>query len=89
MEEARRPRAKREAWLSPLKSHLAEAGLGHISEIFEGDAPHRPCGCIAQAWNVAEIFRVYIEEVRGLRPNPRPGGRPVQSKNQPVALGLP
>ena len=85
-EEARR---QAQAWLSPLESHLAEAGLGHISEIFEGDAPHRPCGCIAQAWSVAEIFRVYIEEVRGLRPNPRPSGRPVQSENPPVALGLP
>jgi predicted glycogen debranching enzyme len=85
-EEARR---QAEVWLSPLKSHLAEAGLGHISEIFEGDSPHRPCGCIAQAWSVAEILRVYIEEVRGLRPNLQPGGRPVQSKNQPVALGLP
>src|ERR1700675_1892444 len=85
-EEGRR---QAQAWLSPLESHLAEAGLGHISEIFEGDAPHRPCGCIAQAWSVAEIFRVYIEEVRGLRPNPRPSGRPVQSENPPVALGLP
>jgi predicted glycogen debranching enzyme len=62
-EEARR---QAQAWLSPLESHLAEAGLGHISEIFEGDAPHRPCGCIAQAWSVAEIFRVYIEDVSGL-----------------------
>jgi predicted glycogen debranching enzyme len=68
-EEARR---QAQAWLSPLESHLAEAGLGHISEIFEGDAPHRPCGCIAQAWSVAEILRVYLEEVRGLRPNRRP-----------------
>jgi len=77
------------AWLSGLESHLAEAGLGHISEIFEGDAPHRPCGCIAQAWSVAEILRVYFEDVRDLRPNPRPSGRPVQSKNLPVALGIP
>jgi predicted glycogen debranching enzyme len=85
-EEARR---RAEAWLSPLESHLAEAGLGHISEIFEGDAPHRPCGCIAQAWSVGEIFRVYVEEVRGLRPNPRPWDRPVQSKDLAVALSLP
>jgi predicted glycogen debranching enzyme len=84
-EEARR---QARAWLSPLESHLTEAGLGHISEIFEGEAPHRPCGCIAQAWSVAEILRVYIEEVRGLRPNPRPSGRPVPSKNSRVALGL-
>ncbi len=68
-EEGRR---QARAWLSPLESHLTEAGLGHISEIFEGDAPHRPCGCIAQAWSVAEILRVYFEDVRGLRPDRRP-----------------
>jgi predicted glycogen debranching enzyme len=62
-EEARH---QAQAWLSPLESHLAEAGLGHISEIFEGDAPHRPCGCIAQAWSVAEILRVYFEDVKDL-----------------------
>jgi len=84
-EEARR---QAQAWLSPFESHLAEAGLGHVSEIFEGDAPHRPCGCIAQAWSVAEILRVYFDEVRGRRPNARPTGSPVQSKNPPVALGL-
>jgi predicted glycogen debranching enzyme len=66
-EEARR---QAQAWLSPLESHLADAGLGHVSEIFEGDAPHRPRGCIAQAWSVAEILRVYFEDVRGFRPNP-------------------
>jgi predicted glycogen debranching enzyme len=82
-EEARR---QAQAWLSPLESHLAEAGLGHVSEIFEGDAPHRPGGCIAQAWSVAEILRVYLEDVRGLRPNTRQSGRPVQSKNPPVAI---
>jgi predicted glycogen debranching enzyme len=85
-EEARR---QAQAWLSPLESQLAEAGLGHVSEIFEGDAPHRPCGCIAQAWSVAEILRVYLEDVRGLRPNTRQSGRPVQDKNPVVALGLP
>jgi predicted glycogen debranching enzyme len=67
-EEARR---QAQTWLSRLESHLAEAGLGHVSEIFEGDAPHRPCGCIAQAWSVAEILRVYVEDVRGMRPGAR------------------
>jgi len=37
--------------------HLAEAGLGSISEIFEPEPPFRPVGCIAQAWSVAEILR--------------------------------
>ena len=85
-EDARR---QAQTWLSPLESHLVEAGLGHVSEIFEGDAPHRPCGCIAQAWSVAEILRVHFEDVRGLRPNTRPSGRPTQSKNRAVTQGLP
>jgi len=54
------------AWLAPLKDHLANAGLGHISEICEGDAPHRPCGCVAQAWSVAEILRAYVEDVKAV-----------------------
>jgi predicted glycogen debranching enzyme len=65
--------ARRQAaeWLAPLKDHLADAGLGHISEIFDGDAPHQPRGCIAQAWSVAEVLRTYIEEVHGIRPDPK------------------
>jgi glycogen debranching enzyme len=57
-----------EAWLTPLQEHLADAGLGHISEIFEGDAPHRPVGCIAQAWSVAEVLRASVEDIYGIRP---------------------
>ncbi len=43
--------------LDPLLAHVREAGAGYISEIFDGDAPHTPRGCIAQAWSVAEIGR--------------------------------
>jgi glycogen debranching enzyme, archaeal type, putative len=46
-----------EKFLSGFKSHLCEAGLGQISEIFDADAPHAPRGCFAQAWSVAEILR--------------------------------
>jgi len=60
------------AWLAPLKDHLADGGLGHISEILDGDAPQRPCGCIAQAWSVAEILRALVEDVYGLRPMLQP-----------------
>ena len=41
--------------------HLQEAGIGTISEIFDADAPHAARGCIAQAWSVGEILRVYLE----------------------------
>jgi predicted glycogen debranching enzyme len=61
-------RRQAEAWLAPLKDHLTDAGLGHISEIFDGDAPHRPVGCIAQAWSTAEILRATVEEIYGIRP---------------------
>jgi glycogen debranching enzyme len=50
-------RANVEGWLKPLRDHLSEAGLGQISEVFDGDPPHRPGGCIAQAWSVAELLR--------------------------------
>ncbi len=42
-----------------LRSHLHEAGLGSISEIFDGDPPHEARGCIAQAWSVAGALRLY------------------------------
>ena len=38
--------------------HISEACIGSISEIFDGDTPHLPRGCVAQAWSVAEILRV-------------------------------
>ena len=39
-----------------LAAALTSYGLGHLPEIVEGDAPHRPVGCFAQAWSDAEYF---------------------------------
>ncbi|MDT7542970.1 MAG: hypothetical protein QOE33_2874 [Acidobacteriota bacterium] len=50
-------------WLSNFRAHLREAGVGQISEIFDGDPPHTPRGCIAQAWSVAEVLRCELEEL--------------------------
>ena len=47
------------ALLAPFEDHLRDAGLGTISEILEGDPPHEPRGCIAQAWGVAEVLRAW------------------------------
>jgi predicted glycogen debranching enzyme len=75
--------ARRQAseWLAPLREHLTDGGLGHISEIFDGDAPQLPRGCIAQAWSVAEILRAHIEDVKGFRPAP-----PVEKPEQQARL---
>jgi len=43
--------------LDSFADHLRGAGLGSVSEIFDGDAPFTPRGCIAQAWSVAEILQ--------------------------------
>lgn len=48
-------------WLKNFQDHLGEACLGQVSEIFDGDPPHTPRGCIAQAWSVAELLRAAIE----------------------------
>lgn len=45
-------------WLAPLRAHVRDAGLGSISEIFDGDQPHIPRGCFAEARSVAEISRI-------------------------------
>jgi predicted glycogen debranching enzyme len=47
--------------LEPLLASLDEAGLGQVSEIYDGDAPHHPQGCIAQAWSVAELLRAFYQ----------------------------
>jgi predicted glycogen debranching enzyme len=55
------PEARREArtrFLQPLLAHLDEAGLGHVSEIANGNAPHTPRGCPFQAWSVGELLRM-------------------------------
>ena len=48
----------RTRFLAPLLAHLREAGIGHISEIADAEAPHRPRGCPFQAWSVGEAIRI-------------------------------
>ena len=56
-------------FLLPLfTEQVFKAGLGAISEIFDGDPPHNPRGCIAQAWSIAEPLRAYVEDVMQIRP---------------------
>ena len=66
------------ALLAGLAAHLGEACLGTISEIFDGNAPHAPRGCFAQAWSVAETLRAWhaitgAEEKRPSKRTPAAG----------------
>ena len=55
------PDARNEArgrFLPPLRAHLAQAGIGHVSEVVDADAPHLPGGCPFRAWSLGELVRI-------------------------------
>jgi len=66
--EYRREYALKNFLLPLFTEQVFKAGLGTISEIFDGEPPHTPRGCIAQAWSIAEPFRAYVEDVMQARP---------------------
>jgi predicted glycogen debranching enzyme len=53
--------AKAQALIEPLVRYAQNDGVGQVAEVFDADPPHRPGGCIAQAWSVAELVRVLAE----------------------------
>jgi predicted glycogen debranching enzyme len=52
--------AQARQFLEPMANHLQAHGVGSLSEIFDGDTPMTPRGCIAQAWTVAEVLRAWF-----------------------------
>jgi predicted glycogen debranching enzyme len=56
-------------FIEPLfAKQVSEACLGTVNEIFDGDPPHKPRGCVSQAWSVAEPLRAYVEDVLRVKP---------------------
>ena len=51
--------ARARSFLAPLRRHLVDHGVGHVSEIFDGDAPFTPRGTPAQAWGVAQLLEAW------------------------------
>jgi len=66
--EYRREYALKNFLLPLFTEQSFKAGLGTISEIFDGEPPHTPKGCVSEAWSVAEPFRAYVEEVMQIKP---------------------
>ena len=64
--------ASARALLANLSTHLNDAGLGTIGEVFDGEAPHAPRGCIAQAWSVGEVLRVMAKTANAETPRAFP-----------------
>jgi glycogen debranching enzyme len=48
----------RQQFMEPLRNHLDQAGLGHLSEIADADPPYTPRGCPFQAWSLSELLRL-------------------------------
>jgi predicted glycogen debranching enzyme len=51
-------------FLNGFTSHIGDACLGSISEVFDADDPFTPRGCVAQAWSVAEILRSWVKTAK-------------------------
>jgi glycogen debranching enzyme len=66
-------------------------GLLHVSEVYDGDPPHRPGGAIAQSWNTAELIRAFAMLdgrgntgfARARRPDAGVPGRPASVESSP------
>jgi predicted glycogen debranching enzyme len=59
-DEARRQASQ---WLAEFRRYIEDEGVGQIPEVFDGDAPQRAGGCVAQAWSVAELLRCDVEDI--------------------------
>ncbi|MCK5112622.1 MAG: glycogen debranching enzyme N-terminal domain-containing protein, partial [Thermoplasmatales archaeon] len=55
-------------FLKPMFDVFDDNWDGSIHEIFDGDSPHFPRGCITQAWSVAEILRSWVEDIENISP---------------------
>ena len=49
------------AWTRRAEEASIGPGLGQLPEVFDGDPPHRPGGCVAQAWSVGEVLRAVLK----------------------------
>ncbi|HEX5050688.1 MAG TPA: amylo-alpha-1,6-glucosidase [Planctomycetota bacterium] len=58
-------------FVQPLLAHLGQAGVGHVSEIADAEAPHTPRGCPFQAWSLGELLRLELHVLAG-RERPAP-----------------
>jgi predicted glycogen debranching enzyme len=82
--------AKARKMLSGFEQHIQQAGLGSVSEIFDGDWPHHPRGCFAQAWSVAEVLRARRMVERMGEPNKtRPGTKSKKKSAKQVSSNRP
>ena len=57
-------RQRADGIFEPIRAFMVSRGTGQLPEIFDGDTPHEPRGCFAQAWSVAEIRHMRLSKNR-------------------------
>ena len=70
--------------LDPMRDHLSDAGLGSVSEIFDGAPPHVPRGAPCQAWSVACTLEAWWRLERAKRES----GGPAHERTTPAAVSM-
>lgn len=66
--EAAQRRYAYQNFLQPMLDVYGDSWDGSLHEIFDGDPPFAPQGCITQAWGVAEILRAWVEDIENITP---------------------
>jgi glycogen debranching enzyme len=84
--------AEAASFLEPIANHIHTHGLGTASEIFDGDAPFTPRGCIAQAWTVGKLIRgwtavAYARETRASNATDKLAKKVVESLKEESVAG--
>jgi predicted glycogen debranching enzyme len=77
-------RAAAMRFLEPVGTAVQRYGLGTVGEIFDGDAPFAPKGCIAQAWSVGEVLRAWTELAGEPEPASGRAGKAIKKNSTPA-----
>ena len=77
-------RAATMRFLEALGAAIQRYGLGTLGEIFDGDAPHAPKGCIAQAWSVGEALRAWVDLASEPSPASERQGKAITKRASPT-----
>ena len=75
-------------FLTAFDSHLNDACIGSISEIFDAEESYHPRGCISQAWSVAEVLRCWVKTGAGAGRGDRVGVQARLSRESKLKLEL-
>jgi len=79
-----RDRAAAMRFFDSIGTAIRSYGVGSLAEIYDGDAPFTPQGCIAQAWSVGEVLRAWTELERAPKSTPKEQNKAAEKTAAPA-----